>query len=52
MKPGNLIFIKVPNPAARRKMRIRYRRTSNLRCAVFYFFNLKGNENGKKTFYL
>jgi len=51
MKPGNLMKIKVPNPAARRKMRIRYRRTSNLRCAVFYFFNLERKTNMEKRLF-
>ena len=36
MKPGNL-FIQGANAGGRRKMRIRYRRTSDLRCAVFVF---------------
>jgi len=36
MKPGNLRKLKVPNPAARRKMRIRSIRASNRRCADFF----------------
>ncbi len=35
MKPGNLL-IQGAKSGGKREMRIRYRRTSNLRCAVFY----------------
>ena len=41
MKPGNLLFIKVPNPAAKRKMRIRLTHIESSVCGFFVAKNRK-----------
>ena len=50
MKPGNLMKIKVPNPAAIRKMRIRF--VTHIEsvdvCFCIYTKSLKGNGTWKK----
>ena len=36
MKPGNLVEAKVPNPAAKREMRIRYTHIGSVGVRFFY----------------
>ena len=53
MKPGNLRKLKVPNPAARRKMRIRFEHTSNASMCAFFilmFVRKKGITMEKRLF--